>query len=51
MYCRNYTGTISQVLCREVYHTACVHIWESPLSIGGFTVCGWRNVYAQLLRL
>ena len=32
MYCRNYTGTISHVLCREVCHTACVHIWESPLS-------------------
>ena len=22
MYCRNYTGTISRVLCREVYYFA-----------------------------
>ena len=21
MYCRNYTGTVSRVLCREVYYT------------------------------
>ena len=21
MYCRNYTGTVSHVLCREVYYT------------------------------
>ena len=31
MYCRNYTGTASHVLCREVYYY-CVLIWESPLS-------------------
>ena len=26
-----YTGTVSGVLCREVYCLYCVLIWESPL--------------------
>ena len=34
MYCRNYTGTLSHVLCREVYCT--VFIFGS--SIGGSSV-------------
>ena len=41
MYCRNHTGTVSHVLCREVYYTIdllkdrglyYVLIWKSPLS-------------------
>ena len=32
MNCRNYTGTVSRVLCREVYYIYRVLIWESPLS-------------------
>ena len=28
MYCRNFPGTASHVLCREVYYSL---IWESPL--------------------
>ena len=30
--CRNFTGTVSHVLCREVYYVYCVLIWESRLS-------------------
>ena len=32
MYCRNYNGTINLVLCREVYYTVSLIVWESPLS-------------------
>ena len=35
MYCRNYTGTVSHVLCREVYYTVSL-FGES--TIGSFTV-------------
>ena len=36
MYCRNYTGTVSCVLCREVYYILCPYLGES--TIGGFTI-------------
>ena len=32
MYRRNYTGTISCVLCRDLLYHDIVLIWESPLS-------------------
>ena len=36
MYCRNYAGTVSRVLCREVYYTVSlfggVHYWRSHLT-------------------
>ena len=50
MYCRNYTGTVSGVLCRKVYYTVSLIIWESPLSeaplysMGAF-VCAFKLVW------
>ena len=34
MYCRNYAGTVSRVLCREVYYTVSL---SGRFTIGGFT--------------
>ena len=47
MYCRNYTGTVSRVLCREVYYTVSFverfiilcHLGESI--VRGFATCIW----------
>ena len=37
MYCRNYTGTVSHVLCREVYYT--VHVLISICTNCSSTTC------------
>ena len=46
MYCRNYTGTISHVLCREVYYTVSsfgrVHYQRC-------TVTSYRHPYIQYI--
>ena len=43
MHCRNYTGTVSRVLCRQVYYSGYVLIWESPL-----VYCFGSSIYGRV---